>query len=226
MISSGPTDFAGFVHWLRQRTEAAWAALAAGDRAGWQKDTKWRGGLSADQVASAEAFFGHPFPEDYRLFLSTLHTTTRPPKRMQHGAAEAKLTDDTGFYDWMNDREALRQAVSAPVEGLLFDVEHNGLWLAEWGARPDSAKERQAVVRREATNSSPLIPVFGHRYLVAKPNGPGNPVLSIMQSDIIVYGDDLRGYLLAELADLLKEPSPPPTPAKSAKNVRLWGWFT
>lgn len=223
MISSGPTDFAGFLHWLRQRTEAAWAALPAGDRAGWQKGTTWQGGLGADQVASAEAFFGHPFPEDYRLFLKTLHTTSRPPLRNQHEAGEAKLTAAAGFYDWMNDREALRQALAAPVEGLLFDVEHSGLWLAEWGARPTSAKDRQAVVRREATNSSPLIPIFGHRYLVARPNEPGNPVLSVVQSDLIVYGDDLRGYLLAELADLLGEPVPPA--AKSAKDVRLWGWF-
>jgi hypothetical protein len=48
-----------------------------------------------------------------------------------------------------------------------------------------------------------LIPVFGHRYLLARPCVVGNPVLSVYQSDIIVYGEDLRGYLLIEFGDLL-----------------------
>lgn len=220
MLSSAPSDLPSFLNWLRKETEAAWAKLPAGEREGWQKDTKWAGGLSDDQLASAEKFFGHPFPDDFKLFLKTLHTTTQPPRRPREG----KLVPAPGFHDWVNEKEALRQAFAAPVEGLLFDVEHNGLWLAEWGAKPQSARERQAVVRREASNSSPLIPIFGHRYLVATPKESGNPVLSINQSDVIVYGDDLRSYLLRELADLINVSAE--QPAKSAKNVRLWGWFT
>lgn len=219
MISSAPTDFSAFLSWLREKTQSAWASLPKGEVEGWQQGTKWSGGLSDAQLTSAETLFGHPFPEDYRLFLKTLHTTTRPPKRPREG----KLSDAPGFYDWVNEREAVRQALAAPVEGLLFDVEHAGLWLAEWGARPEGARERQSLVRREAASSSPLIPVFGHRYLVARPNEPGNPVLSIMQSDVVLYGDDLRGYLLRELGDLLNEASNPP--AKSLTQVRLWGWF-
>jgi hypothetical protein len=45
--------------------------------------------------------------------------------------------------------------------------------------------------------------VIGHRYLLAEPCVPGNPVLSIWQSDIVVYGHDLRDFLLHEFEDLL-----------------------
>jgi hypothetical protein len=45
-----------------------------------------------------------------------------------------------------------------------------------------------------------LIPIYGHRYLVGEPCCAGNPVLSVHQSDIIVYGRDLREYLLREFA--------------------------
>ena len=48
-------------------------------------------------------------------------------------------------------------------------------------------------------------------------------MLSIMQSDLIVYGDDLRSYLLRELSELINVPVDPP--AKSLKQVRLWGWL-
>jgi len=48
-----------------------------------------------------------------------------------------------------------------------------------------------------------LIPVFGHRYVLAEPCRPGNPFFSIVQSDLIIYGANLRTYFLAEFADLL-----------------------
>lgn len=43
-----------------------------------------------------------------------------------------------------------------------------------------------------------LIPVCGHRYLPAEPCSAGNPVLSVYQMDIIVYGRDLAAYFAAE----------------------------
>lgn len=48
-----------------------------------------------------------------------------------------------------------------------------------------------------------LLPIYSHRYLLAEPCRAGNPVFSVYQSDIIVYGTDLRTYLLHEFADLL-----------------------
>lgn len=52
-------------------------------------------------------------------------------------------------------------------------------------------------------NAPRLIPVYGHRYLLAEPCVADNPVFSIWQSDIIVYGKDLRNYFLVEFANLL-----------------------
>lgn len=53
-----------------------------------------------------------------------------------------------------------------------------------------------------------LIPITGHRYLLAEPCRVGNPVLSVYQADIISYGADLRRYLLIEFAGLLGIPRP------------------
>ena len=41
-----------------------------------------------------------------------------------------------------------------------------------------------------------------HRYLPAEPNQPGNPVLSVYQTDVIYYGRDIRSYLALELPGL------------------------
>lgn len=40
-----------------------------------------------------------------------------------------------------------------------------------------------------------MIPIYGHRYLPAGRGTHGHPVLSIYQTDIIVYGTDLADYI-------------------------------
>ncbi len=40
-----------------------------------------------------------------------------------------------------------------------------------------------------------MIPVYGHRYMPARPAPSGAPILSIWQTDIIYYGTDLLDYL-------------------------------
>ena len=40
-----------------------------------------------------------------------------------------------------------------------------------------------------------MVPVYGHRYLPAGRGSYGHPVLSIYQTDIIVYGTDLADYI-------------------------------
>jgi hypothetical protein len=112
-------------------------------------------------------------------------------------------TSQPSFFNWQHDDQAIAAALGWPLHGLLFDVEHNELWLPSWGARPATAETRAMVVQRLLAAAPPLIPVFGHRYLLAEPLQAGNPVLSVDQSDIIIYGDDLRAYLLCELGDLL-----------------------
>jgi hypothetical protein len=74
--------------------------------------------------------------------------------------------------------------------------------MQSWGAKPDTL-EAQKVRVRELVNAAPkLIPVFEHCYLLAEPYKAGNPVLSIYQSDIDVYGVDLHDYFLADFGML------------------------
>jgi hypothetical protein len=86
---------------------------------------------------------------------------------------------------------------------LQFDVEHNRLWLSGWGAKPSTLSAQKEHVRASVTAAPRMIPVIGHRYLLAEPCQSGNPVFSIYQSDIIEYGPDLRTYFLREFARLL-----------------------
>jgi hypothetical protein len=119
-------------------------------------------------------------------------------------------------YDWRSDDPEIRAMLKWPLEGLLFDVEHNGLWEPEWGRRPSSEGERAEVVTKVVGDAPKLIPLVSHRYLPEEPHEVGNPVFSVVQSDVIYYGADLADYFEREFGD----PSRPLPHA--VKPIRFW----
>lgn len=67
-----------------------------------------------------------------------------------------------------------------------------------WGKRPDNVDDAKSIMRRDFATWPRLVPLFGHRFLVVDPCKSGNPVFSIMQTDIIYYGSNLGIYLINE----------------------------
>lgn len=176
---------------------SAWAGVLAGLRS---QDIGVDPGLSDDELAAIEERFGLRFPPDLRALLAD------------------GLPVGARFPDWRRDAEdELRSLLDAPVDGVLFDVERNGAWLLSWGERPADAAHALAIARERLADAPPLIPVYSHRYLPSEPERAGNPVLSVHQSDIIVYGDDLASYLAKEFG----VPSPDAAPG-SARHIRVW----
>jgi hypothetical protein len=210
-----------FLDWFRSTTEAAWATYRprtfdqyVADGTGgvdWQTGTRWVGGMTEAELAAVEARWSVRFPPDFRLFLHTLHTVDRP----QVGAACVDSTrmdpvERSAFYDWRPGREGppqpfqgLAGAFEWLFEGIMFDIEHDGLWLPSWGTRPSTAEGCSQHVRDVLERAPKLLPVYKHRYLLAEPCQAGNPVLSVWQTDIVVYGSNLREYFLWEFQDLL-----------------------
>jgi hypothetical protein len=192
----------------------------------WQHGTLWLAGLSEDEIGQIERRWRIAFPPDYHLFLRRLHSLDRPmlcagylSEDEPPHAAEARgalatayveefaqymaLEEGPSFYNWLTDTPALEARFARLWEGVQFDVEHNGLWLPSWGPKPATLEAQKARVRELVEEAPRLIPVFSHRYLLAEPCAVGNPVFSVWQSDIVVYGADLRDYLLFEFVGLL-----------------------
>ena len=136
-------------------------------------------GLTGAELTAIEQEFGFTFAADHRAFLA------------------AGLPSGRGWPDWRGpDRAALRERLAAPVEGVLFDVAENDFWYGGWGARPGPALEAVAVARKYLLTVPRMVPVFGHRYLPA--GIADHPVLSMYQTDIIYYGNDLTDWLHRE----------------------------
>ena len=212
-LTDPPEDLDAFLCWLKERTEAAWANLQTKTLEdykatrtlgpSWKNGTKWQPGLESRQIDALEERWQLRFPADYRRFLGLLNAPDRPMVCTAWRGNTLLLRDDhPSFYDWQRDEAALIRAREWPLQGILFDVEQNGLWRGSWGPKPRENEVRQALTRLIAA-SPKLIPVFGHRYILEETSGVGSPVLSVYQSDVIIYGVNLREYLLAEFGDLL-----------------------
>lgn len=206
MESAIPLKFdEDFFDWFRERTEAAWSLDPP--RGPWQQGTRWLGGLDDGQIANIEDEWGLRFPPDYRLFLSHLHALDRP-MRFWDQVSPAEPTkrlprDVPAFCNWLIEADCVCDRYDFVVEGLQFDVENANLWRPSWGACPSTVEERAQRVREVVAQAPKLIPVFSHRFLLAQPCRASNPVFSIYQSDIIIYGADLHDYFLNEFADVL-----------------------
>ncbi len=148
---------------------------------------EFKPGLTDAEVAETEERFGFRLPPDLRDFLQT--ALPRGPR----------------FPDWRSgDEEELREWLDQPRQGILFDIEHNGFWLPEWGPRPGPLEEALRVASELVVGAPWLIPIYGHRMMPDEPHLPGNPVFSVHQTDIIFYGSNLEIYLRREfgLGDL------------------------
>jgi hypothetical protein len=150
-------------------------------------------GLTAFELERAQEEAGAAFPPDLAEFLMDC---------LPVGSTNPRRPPDLRpvFPDWRNNAaEAMSRWRDELLGGAVFDVEH-GLWVEEWGVRPNDPQEVRARVAEVLDNAPPLIPIFAHRAIPNEPLEAGNPVFSVKQFDIIVYGNDLEQYLHNEFA--------------------------
>lgn len=159
----------------------------------------WTRGYSKEELDAAQERYGLIFPPD----LVELLQERRPRKG----------------YDWRHDDEAIKRALSWPLEGLIFDIENNDLWWSEWGERPASADERAEAIAGIVAKAPALVPILGHRYIPAQPHERGNPVFSVYQSDIIYYGSDLADYFDREFQPRSFDRDARPSPIR---RIEFW----
>jgi hypothetical protein len=104
-----------------------------------------------------------------------------------------------GGFDWLDTPvHVISQMVNWPFEGWWFDVKENGLWWPEWGQKPKSSTAQMACLAEVFARAPKLIPLYGHRYLPETPQESGNPVFSVHQSDVVIYGTNLSDWITRE----------------------------
>lgn len=161
------------------------------------RDCRIEPGLTDAEFDRCEAQFGFEFADDHRAFLSA----GLPVSIIEDDPPGVIRTYRDPWPDWRDgDPDVLRSRLDWPVEGVLFDVEHNVFWPDEWGERPAELQQALDVARGYLAAVPKLVPIYGHRYLPAGHGSHGHLVMSVWQTDIIVYGDDLADYIRREFA--------------------------
>jgi hypothetical protein len=203
-----PSSDAEFFSTLRIQTVRAWDRMSEPPPnfygPYWQRGTKWGPALTKHGLSDVEATLGVTLPEEYARFLLELHTTDRPMLMRSHeGSGSTRIVEIPSFMNWPLVLPTLTRRLESTTNTLVDSIVDAGAWSLSWGNQPSSADERRARVRGLIDAGPKLVPVFGHRYLVASVE---TVVLSIVGSDIIVFADGFRNYLRNELSDLLKVP--------------------
>lgn len=201
---------AHFYERLRRRAESGWRSYVEPDffdpqviiAYAWQRGTQWRGGMTVDEILRAERRWGLRFPPEYRAFLATLHTTDRPRRGVHHEGDRRLIVDRPSFTDWTIESD-VASLLTRLVDGILFDVEANRLWLRGWGERPDTAEARRGRVVQVLSDAPTLVPILEPVYLLPGRADGADILLSVSQSDIQPVAVGLRQFLLWQLADVL-----------------------
>ena len=167
--------------------------------------------MQASEIAAVEAAWGAPFPHEYRTFLTTLNAPDRPARwYLYQGASLEPAAAGNIFVDWSASLKDAERAMSKVTRGIVFDVENNALWQDDCGDRPNTAPDRAALIADLVSAAPKLIPFHSHRFLVSGLDIEPSPVLSIMQSDIIIYSDSLADCLADDFPELAPGLEPPP----------------
>jgi hypothetical protein len=165
-----------------------------------EKDVSFEAGLTDIEIAGIESFYGFKFPPDLKAFL------------------QFALPVSKNFVNWREETEVeIRERLAWPLDGMYFDIEQNAFWLKEWGPKPLNLDDTFNIARQTVMEAPVLIPIYSHRYIPAEPNQSGNPILSVHQTDIIYYGNDLASYFSHEF----NIPCPN-WAAKTSRPIKFW----
>lgn len=137
-------------------------------------------GASETRLNAVEAELGFVLPDDLRYLAG--HTAD----------------PDGHLFSWIDRPVAIAEFREQVFEGICADISASLFWLTRWGERPDDASQRLAVFEEDFRSWPQLVPVHAHRALVVDPPDDGNPVFSIMQTDIICYGCTLADWMALE----------------------------
>jgi hypothetical protein len=172
-------------------------------------------GLSETEFAGIEERYGITFPPDLRELLAVGLPIDDGPV--------TQFSPLRGFPDWRNaDVAILRERLGRVVEGVLDHVRSGHFWPTTWPAKPDSNESAAEIAARELAAVSPLVPVYGHRYIPSRPNESGNPIFSVVGSDAIYYGADLEDYFENEFFDKSNECHQKSHMTKPARHIPFW----
>ena len=198
-----PKDYIEFLHWFKQKTETHWSNISKSDDESWLMNGKWIG-LKDEEINRIEIQYKISFTQEHKEFLKILHCVDKKrPTEFYNEENEIYTKNEPYFYNWLTDEKIIKDQMNWSYQTIFFDVKKN-FWLNSWEKRPKSEGELEKVFSNRYEKAPKLIPIFSHRFVVNHYQNAENPVLSVWGTDTIVYGWNMKHYLLHELGDYVE----------------------
>lgn len=163
-------------------------------------------GLSDSEVEQVESKYAFRLPPDLKEFL------------------QFSLPISKGWVNWRNDsEEEINSRLNWAYEGICFDIEHNNFWILDWGEKPNNLADAFEIARQKVQEAPKLIPILSNRFIPDRPNARDNPIFSVYQTDIIIYGNNLQEYFENEFyyyfgkSEMILKPA--------TKRIEFWSYF-
>ena len=144
-----------------------------------QRGTRWSHGLIQVEIETYEAALGAQFPTDFKHMLHVMNGTDLPTVNI-YGSSGEPQRRSVGAYSYPRDLSIIQEL----RRGTEQDRDEIAAELLDQGFKLEP--------------NANLVPIFSNRYIVCGTNPGKSVVLSIVGTDVIVYGDSLRTYLQME----------------------------
>jgi hypothetical protein len=147
-----------------------------------QPGTRWKPGLSEEEIAAYEVIVGIRFPRDFHSFLRIMNGTDLSTLNI-YGSSNEPARESVGVYSYPRDLKLIEDRIAYLKENV------------DRGALAATMTEQGFDLPVEAR----LMPIYAHRYVVCTEDLDKCSILSIWEKDdTIVYGESLQKYLEAE----------------------------
>lgn len=145
-------------------------------------------GLSEQEFQKISQEYGIDFPVELKEFYSVA----------------LPISED--FYNWRDfssdNVNSIKEAMKIPFDGI-YEFADEVYWCDDWGEEPEE-EDKISIIREKLKTAPKLIPIYSHRYMpmIDKANVP---ILSIYDTDIIYYGENIESYLEIEFGNKEQE---------------------
>lgn len=145
-------------------------------------------GLSEQEFQKINQEYGIEFPVELKEFYSNV------------------LPISVGFYNWRDfssdNINSIKKTMKIPFDDI-YELANEVYWCDDWGEEPDE-EDKVSIIREKLKTAPKLIPIYLHRYMpiIDKIN---IPILSIRDTDIIYYGENIESYLEIEFGNKNQE---------------------
>ena len=163
---------------IKTLSEEKWKNLELEECWGFQiqKNSKWKDGLSENELNEFENQLGFKFPESLKNFYRTMNGLNKPGINISGNLKNEIPTFRSTFYSFPNDLELIKEKI-------------------DWILDSNNITEQDLI-----DGKAPFIfPFFGHRFLIIDSN---EQVLSMYGNDIIPWADNLSKGIAKDIFDL------------------------